>query len=315
MVSIIIPTYQRPKKLYEAIQSVKKQTFKDVEIIVVDDNGIGSSFQKETNNLVAALNDRRIKYIAHKENRGGCAARNSGIKNANGEFVAFLDDDDVWSDTFLEKLLKEFKKDIGAVYCDYWSYNGYFSMAQKTAAYYEGSIFLKLLEGWCPASTSFFIIRKKDIIEAGLFDEELKSFQDYDMWLRLSKITHFAFCNERLVIKYEGIGEQTSKNPKKRMDGYKRLIEKHSLYLNKEEELIFEKAKEKYYFSTLFSTILYNKEHGISFHKEKKEYLAKYPKKRLSLFFHLHFPKKIKRLLLRTFRNKNLIICKGLPNL
>lgn len=296
MISVIIPTYQRPKKLLEAIKSVQSQTYEQIEILIVDDNGQDDPIQQETECLVASVGDDRITYMAHPTNKGGCAARNTGIKHAKGEFVAFLDDDDVWADRFLETMLSCFTSEsIGAVYCDFYSYDGLYSHTQKNPTAYSGNVRKRILEGWCPASTSLFLIRKDQIIQAGLFDENLKSFQDYDMWLRLSEYTEFFFCSEKLVVKYEGIGEQTSKNPKRRFDGYETMTRKHEAILPPKDLELFQKAKEILYYSALFNRIVYNKRHKLEYKQDKKDYINHFGSfsVRLHLFLKLNLSKKV----------------------
>jgi len=112
-VSVIIPTYNRANFLRSAIQSVLNQTFKDFEVIVVDDASTDNTRQ-----LIHEFVDDRICYIAHNKNRGGSASRNTGIESSKGKFIAFLDDDDMWMPTKLEKqlLLVNMNPEISVVY-------------------------------------------------------------------------------------------------------------------------------------------------------------------------------------------------------
>lgn len=299
MVSVVIPTYQREEAIVRALNGVLRQTYKDIEIIVVDDNGEGSAHQTATAQAVQSLDYPQIRYIVHPRNLGGCTARNTGIKNALGEYVAFLDDDDVWSDKFIETMLPYFSNEkIGAVYCGFFSYNGSYSVTNKKGYNYEGNVYEKILGGWCPASTSLFIVKRDKIMQAGLFDDELKSFQDYDMWLRLSRICEFAYCKERLVLKYEGFDEQTSKNPGRRLAGYNGVVEKYKKTLSDDELAIFQQFIENYYFGTLYITIMYNKEHGLEYKPQVREYLSKFNSfyDRIHLYCRLYLPKRIRSL-------------------
>ena len=99
-VSVIIPTYNRAAFLRLAIASVLNQTFQNFEIIVIDD-----ASQDHTREVVNSLSDTRIRYIRHEGNRGVAVSRNTGVVNAKGSYIAFLDDDDEW---FPEKLQKQF---------------------------------------------------------------------------------------------------------------------------------------------------------------------------------------------------------------
>lgn len=95
LVSVIIPTYKRPNMLGRAIDSVLGQSYTNIEVVVVDDNSDGDKYRLETIQYMERYaNDYRVKYIKHKTNQNGSAARNTGIQNSVGEYIAFLDDDD-----------------------------------------------------------------------------------------------------------------------------------------------------------------------------------------------------------------------------
>ena len=101
MVSVIIPTYNRAARLPMSVESVLNQTYRDLEIIIVDDGSTDL-----TEDVVRAMSDSRIRYIKHPRNLGGCKARNTGVSNAKGEYIAFQDSDDVWHADKLEVELK-----------------------------------------------------------------------------------------------------------------------------------------------------------------------------------------------------------------
>ena len=316
MVSVVIPTYKREDAVLRALKGVLKQTYTDIEIIVVDDNGKGNEHQIATEKAVLSLDNPCIRYVVHPENRGGCAARNTGIKEARGDFIAFLDDDDVWSDEFIELMLPYFeKKEIGAVYCNYYSYNGILSVAYKKDTNHSGDVYRNILSGWCPASTSLFIVKRNSIIQAGLFDEELKSFQDYDMWLRLSKVCEFAYCKERLVLKYEGFDEQTSRNPERRKAGYKHVVEKYENSLSTEDKIYFKKFTDIYYYDTLYRETIYNHSHKISYKRQMRELLKRKGalNQKIHLLSYLCFPRSFYALIYKTLKrfDKDCIVYKG----
>ena len=235
MISVVIPTYRRPMKLLEAVYSVLNQTYKDIEVIVVDDNGDGTEEQRTTLQQLQKCKDTRIVYIKHDINKGGCAARNTGIRNATGEYIAFLDDDDIWSKYYLKIMLDSFSEDVDVVYCDAYIYNTKYTIRTFDDYIVEGQVFDDLLNGWCIRSTSMVVVRKNAFYKYGFFDENLSSFQDYDMWLTLSQYCKFKFCNKPLVIKCEGVGEQVSVNPERREKGLVYLDEKWIRILNEEQ--------------------------------------------------------------------------------
>ena len=96
MISIIITTYGEARDLKRAVISLQKQCTEDIEIIVVDDNAPDSAFRTETEHIMDCFSDNRIVYIKHDKNKNGAAARNTGLKAAKGEFIAFLDNDDFY---------------------------------------------------------------------------------------------------------------------------------------------------------------------------------------------------------------------------
>lgn len=281
LISVIIPTFSRPKMLGRAIRSVLSQTYNNYEILIIDDNGNDSKYQRITEEYVKKyIDNESIKYIKHEKNLGGCAARNTGIKNSSGKFIAFLDDDDEWKANFLETLICQFevKSNIGAVYCNYFTQvknKRYYSINQDKE-FFKGDVFEKLLSGWCPVSTSLFMIKRECFEKVGEFDEELKSFQDYDMWLRISYVFEFAYVNEKLVIKYESHSEeQVGFNPYNRETALKYLEDKWSKILNKDEISLFEKFVAKHRKILMRNFIVYNKQKNIEcdYFKLYKKYL------------------------------------------
>ncbi|MFQ5769234.1 MAG: glycosyltransferase family 2 protein, partial [bacterium] len=119
--TVVIPTHNRAELLKEAIQSVLAQTFSDFELIVVDDHSTDN-----TRDVIASFRDSRIKYVLNDRTTGGAGTRNAGIFRAQGEWVAFLDDDDVW---LPQKLALQYNKiqdvddSVGLVYCGYATYD------------------------------------------------------------------------------------------------------------------------------------------------------------------------------------------------
>ena len=114
MVSIIMPTYNRANLILRSVKSVLKQTYDNFELIIIDD---GSTDQTET--IISSLNEGRIRYLKSETNQGACHARNRGIASAKGEYIAFLDSDNVWDKSYLDSrlsLLEKASKDVGGVF-------------------------------------------------------------------------------------------------------------------------------------------------------------------------------------------------------
>ena len=196
-VSVIIPTHNRANYLPVAISSVLNQSFQDFEILVVDD---GSS--DSTAAVVAGFRDQRIKYIRHETSKGGSAARNTGIRNSNCPFIAFLDDDDEWLPSKLQLLiglLKSSPAKVGVVYSGYWIVDrGSGRICGKKTPEKRGDLSQELLASNCIGGTSAVVARRECFERIGLFDENLPSFQDYDLWIRISKEFQFEFIPDLL---------------------------------------------------------------------------------------------------------------------
>ncbi len=234
MVSVVITTYKRPPEAVEkAVQSVLSQTYKDIEILIIDDNQNNSN---ESNLIREAFSNRDgIKYIKQDGNKGACAARNLGIKNSQGEYVAFLDDDDTWEPDKLEKQLERFagtSDDVAMVYClgdvvDMSTNPPTVTDYYTTGLYKDEITFHDQLKYDYIGSTSQGLIKKKALLALGGFDESLPARQDYEMWLRISK--HYKIYGvKKVLFHYIQHGmEQITKSPKKAWTGYKIVYRKY----------------------------------------------------------------------------------------
>ena len=192
LVSVVIPTYNSADFVAQAVQSVLDQTYRHFEIIVVDD---GST---DETRLVLHQFDNRLKYL-YQENRGPSAARNTGIKAAKGEYISFLDADDLWFPNKLQVQLEFMQqhKEIGLAFSDLDEFGhteneGQRSLLSKFFFYADllsqkslDDAFKKLLiENFIMTSTT--ISRRKSFAKAGLFEETLKVVEDREMWLRIA---------------------------------------------------------------------------------------------------------------------------------
>ncbi len=195
-VSVVIPTYNFAQYITEAIISILNQTYKNIEIVVVDD---GST--DDTKDVLKPLSDR-IKYI-YQENSGPSRARNTGILNSSGGYIAFLDADDFWEPTKLEKQLNLFEDDhkTSLVFCfiKHVDVNRNILFIDEYDDGWNGYVVDRLLHR--PIGTSSVLINRKYLQQVGLFDEDLLFSEDRDMFLRLAKNFKFNLVPEALVIK------------------------------------------------------------------------------------------------------------------
>lgn len=197
-VSVIIPTCNRPRLLPTAIRSVLGQTFRDLELVVVDDASDDCVIE-----IVNAFKDERVRLIRHDSRRGGAAARNTGIRNSCGEYIAFLDDDDEWYPEKLARqmeLMSRAQPEVAAVYTGYIVVDRDSErICGRMVPSHRGSLREQLLESNPIGGTSSMLLRRSCLDKVGLFDETLPSFQDRDLWIRISRKFHFDYVQEPLL--------------------------------------------------------------------------------------------------------------------
>lgn len=209
LVSVIIPTYNREKTIYDSIGSVLNQTYTNLECIVIDDCSIDN-----TQEIVMTITDRRLKYIKCDHNVGPSKARNVGIDVSAGDYITFNDSDSYWNQEKLEKQMNYFWKnpECGMVYCRFM-YRTPKSDRILPASIYErteleGYIYEKLLWGNL-VDTSAMLIKKEVINKIGKFSEQIKSLEDYELALRIAYEYNIGFVDEVL---YENVYSSNSVN-------------------------------------------------------------------------------------------------------
>ena len=206
-VSVVIPAYNRAYVVGRAIRSVVAQTFREWELIVVDD---GSA--DDTERVVEAFPDPRIRYIRHDRNRGPSAALNTGIRAARGVWVSFLDSDDEWLPGKLASEVALFEsagKRIGLVYTGKMLVDGQGRVLKVRTPRAEGRVYEKLLEWDFIGSCSRVGVRKNILEAVGGFDETLKISLDWDLWLRVAKLTEVGCVRDCLVKRHLGPDQQS----------------------------------------------------------------------------------------------------------
>ena len=200
MVSVIIPTYKRAHLLKRAILSALQQTYSNFEILVIND----SEEEREVLGIIEAIGDKRIKYYRNQRKKGGNGARNTGILKANGEYVAFLDDDDEWYPNKIKRQIETLSgnnNNWNGVYCGFEEFKNGIWKEKKNLK--EGSLLFELLTGKNPIATGSTAIFKKAVFEQiGLWDENLIRHQDYEFLVRYFQKYKLAFINEILVKVY-----------------------------------------------------------------------------------------------------------------
>ena len=199
LVSIVIPTYKRPGTLARAIKSVLSQTYKNIEILVVDDNNPNTEDRRLTHCVMDEFVDEfRIKYLEHPYNKNGSAARNTGANNANGEYVAFLDDDDEFLPEKIKSQVERMEMLDDTYGCCYSKYickrNG--ELVSEGTENREGRLLLDaLMRNLNIAAGSNLLIRKDVFVEIGGFDESFKRNQDLEILVKILRIRKIAYTD------------------------------------------------------------------------------------------------------------------------
>lgn len=227
LVSIIIPTYKRSRMLKRAISSALYQSYNPIEVIVVDDNGVGSSDSAHVSEIVSCLRDPRVRLICNEVNLGGAEARNVGICAAKGSYVAFLDDDDEYEPDKLALSMARFesehRENLAIVY-------GF-----ATSVYEDGSTFLNDgdCEGWCPeklletrclAATSQWVCLKNALKAVGGF-VDAPAKQDSILMLKLFKAGYEVACVRASLSLYHEHSQGRISGSKKTIEGERILQE------------------------------------------------------------------------------------------
>lgn len=233
LISVIIPTCKRPPAMVKrALDSVINQSYKNLEIIVVDDSPADFAQRKAVEQAIKSLNDHRLRYIKHDQNLGGSAARNTGLLASRGEFIAFLDDDDQWLPGKLQKqMAKMSDANTGLVYCSYKIIDSSAQTTRLIDRCITGSVFDDLMLGNFIGSTSFVLVRRRCFEQCGLFDTSMLSSQDHDMWLRIARKFKVDCVNESLVIYHIHDGERITTNPRSKIQGIQAINKKYADYL------------------------------------------------------------------------------------
>lgn len=220
MISVVIPTHNRRERLARAIASVYAQTWPNIEIVVVDD---ASSDDTPAYLQDLALSDPRVKVVHNEFAQGGGGARNCGIAEATGDYIAFLDDDDVWVPEKLEIQLSMLlaKPGVSAVSCGFVAEFPFFGKrVVRVAAPLDEQ---QLLRSNHLGGASMCLTRKAALVAIGGFDPKLRSGQDWDLWLKLYGQGEIVVSDQALVRYIPHSGVRITSNPTSTYRGRRRI--------------------------------------------------------------------------------------------
>lgn len=232
LVSVVIATYNMGQYLSQAVDSILQQTWKNFEVIVVDDGSTDNTVEV----MAQYQSNDKVVYIKN-ENQGQPKAKNCGIKNTKGEFIAFCDADDFWEKNKLELQIPQFKNPkVGVVYSEVSfidEHNNRFTKPDHEARHSGKVTNQLLLENFVPFGTS--VIRRQCIEKSGMFNEEFRMGIDWDLWLRYSLEWEFVYVSEPTYV-YRVWSGQMSNNYRGRYDHahriLKKFVDKHRHELN-----------------------------------------------------------------------------------
>lgn len=203
LVSVVIPTYSRPRFLQRCIHSVLRQSYSSIEVLVVDDNNPGTDARKETEKVMQMFsNNNKVTYIKHEKNKNGSAARNTGWKFSHGKYITFLDDDDEIEKTKIEKQvarLESLDSTWGACYTGYHliKENG---VNQISSEKRSGNCYVEaLMRTMFMGSGSNLLIRKNIVDEIRGYDESFQRNQDIEFLVRVLEHYKLAYVDEDLL--------------------------------------------------------------------------------------------------------------------
>lgn len=234
LVSIIITTYGNSRWLKRAMDSVLNQTYSNIEIIVVDDNNPNTKARIAVQNILQqymVIEERKIKYIQHSQNRNGANARNTGINCANGDYLGFLDDDDVFLPTKIERCVNYLieHRSVNMILTNVLFFsNGCFTGTLKTPNLER--LQYGILNGSESIGTGSNLFFTKTVIDTiGLFDSRFTRYQDLEYTIRVLEKFQCGYINDVLIIK-AGDGRN--------YPSYSKLLKNDKLFLEKFKELI-----------------------------------------------------------------------------
>lgn len=199
LISVVLPTYNRAGTLPRAIRGVLSQSFDDLELIVVDDASTDNTAE-----VVLGFKDARIRYLPSQERLGVSRARNLGIENALGTYVAFQDSDDEWRVEKLEKQMLAFQQggpDIVLVACGDLVLNHY-PMSYLGVASDEAVVDITVMSSLRMPPAPCWIVSKEALLKTGGFNEQLNCFEDWELSLRLSETGRILMVNEPYTLRH-----------------------------------------------------------------------------------------------------------------
>lgn len=251
IVSVIIPSYKGYDSVCSSVESVINQTYKFIEIIVVDDNGLGSEDQIKTmNSLQGYIDAKQIIYIAHEENKNASVARNTGIKKSTGRYIAFLDDDDCFKPNKIEKSVNALEGTPETVGLVYTAFECIYSNGQKEIINngHSDNVYIDFLLGKIRIGSSSVLLKREAVLSVDGFDESFRRHQDWEFLTRVLEKYDAVFLDESLLDKVI-LKRNSPKSPEVFEKNRVHFLNKLSPVFERLEPDIRDKVYDRHYFT------------------------------------------------------------------
>jgi len=222
-VSVIIPTYNRAHLVHRSIESALNQTCKDLEVLIVDDASTDETFDA----VKPFFRYPQVRYLRHETNKGHQAARNTGIKNGRGDYIAFLDSDDTWISQKIELQLDAIlKRGADYVVLSWFAEQRDGFETRRFEREYEGYVYPEMLASDGPSYGSMLVPRE-GLLRIGLLDERILAFADWDTCISLSRLFRFTTVNKKCVNYYKDEPDSVTTDMLTKAFAYQYIVEKN----------------------------------------------------------------------------------------
>lgn len=253
LVSVVIPTHNRTVQLKRAVESVLSQDHDRIELIVVDDNAPASTERRETQALLSSIQNtanygKSVHYLPQPQTEGAAAARNRGAAVSNGQYIAFLDDDDIWAPEKTREQLEVFRSSpvqLGLVYTGLRVVDGSGAFLKYRPARYRGDIRAKLALRNVVGTTSSVLLPLAVFQEVGGFDPLFPARQDLDLWFRVAEEWSVDRVDKPLTVHVRHKGERITHQYDKKLEARIRFYAKYRDFFTTRRRL-----RSKYHFLT-----------------------------------------------------------------
>lgn len=249
LVSVIIPTYNSEKYINRSLKSVLEQSYKELQVIIVDDGSTDS-----TQEIVKTFNDSRVEYVKFEKNKGANYARNKGIELAKGKYITFLDADDEWLPTKVECQL-DYSQKLGD--CFFLFSNAEYFFIDGTSRYdWDKSISSCSFDysNFATTAPSNWFFSKKAIDKIGLFDVEFNNFQDIDYIAQAFKASVPAYYLDSVLAKRYEVEGHLSSFSEKKFNAKMLFLNKHMDILQEDPDYLY-----KFYYAIAKDALNQNK--------------------------------------------------------